>query len=1047
MRLGCPRPPGSGLRPTTLPAAARLAIPLVLALATLAPPAGAQALFGKNKVQYSDFEWRVMETPHVDLHFYPEETELAEWVAAVAEEATVELMAEMRLDTTRTVKRVPFLLYSTHRDFEQTNVSPYLIPEEVGGLTDLIKGRVLVPHTGSYHRLRWVVRHELVHALMLEKLSQVLREHKKTRYTYPPLWYVEGLAEFLGSAGLDARADMVLRDAVINDHLVPIGDLWQINGSFQMYKQGQSILYHIEEEYGREKVLEFLFSWWKKESFDELVFEVLGVTVDELNREWTDKLRLHYFPQVKDRDAVDVKAVRMVEHGAFNLKACPVPPREPGDDGTRTEDPAGEEQRADGEGRAGDGGNSAAGDEGLPGGDEDLELVHLSSFGGFAGLRHSHYRAGVPPREGPAPQLLVKGGTSETFESLHFFESAIDVNANREVVFVAKAGARDVLHIVDVDQRRLTATLDFPELVSLGSPGWSPDGNEIVVSGVAVSGFRDLYVVGRDGSGLRALTNDHYDDRDPDWSPNGSQIVFSSDRCPDGDRGAYNLYLLDVASERITPLTHGRQEDAQPVFSPDGRWIAFRSDRRDLCYELYVTDLAGVVQPLLRLQTGILDPEWTPDGRHILFTTFVDRSFAVYRAPVPELEPPTPPAGPMLAQRLDDPGSFPTLDDFDEIVLPAADDENREPNVRETSVSVEPLPEERVRAPVDGWHPAAPDSSYPITGYRRRFGLDLIQGGVAFDPDFGGGGGGQIAFSDLLGNEQLLFFLANDGGGSSGGGFLDSFDVGFTYFNVARRLNWGVGAFRLARTYNADLDLFRRESRIGGLFIASYPLSKFHRIETSLVVRRISNHLYRSGVEDDTFFISNLFSYVHDTTLWSPIGPFDGSRYNITLGLTTDIGAGLGDYTSLLGDYRRYFRLGRDVVYAARATGLFSFGAEGQRYFIGGAYTLRGYPRRSVNGQRLVLINNELRFPLIQRMVLRMPMGGVDMPVFYGALFVDAAWAGDPKWTERPYGSLGFGIFVGGGGLPRLRIDFSRRTDFSSISDRTDTEFSIGFNF
>jgi outer membrane protein assembly factor BamA len=127
--------------------------------------------------------------------------------------------------------------------------------------------------------------------------------------------------------------------------------------------------------------------------------------------------------------------------------------------------------------------------------------------------------------------------------------------------------------------------------------------------------------------------------------------------------------------------------------------------------------------------------------------------------------------------------------------------------------------------------------------------------------------------------------------------------------------------------------------------------------------------------------------------------------------------------------------------------GRFSFGEEGQRYYIGGSHSLRGYPHRSVNGQRLILFNNELRFPMIQRMVLRLPMGAVEMPIFYGALFFDVAWAGDPVWDDDTYGSLGFGVYIGGGGMPRLRVDFSRRTDFDSIADATDTEFSIGFNF
>ena len=66
--------------------------------------------------------------------------------------------------------QVPFLLYSSHHLFQQTNASPGLISEGTGGLTELIKGRVLLPHVGSWDRLEWVTRHELVHWYMLEKI-------------------------------------------------------------------------------------------------------------------------------------------------------------------------------------------------------------------------------------------------------------------------------------------------------------------------------------------------------------------------------------------------------------------------------------------------------------------------------------------------------------------------------------------------------------------------------------------------------------------------------------------------------------------------------------------------------------------------------------------------------------------------------------------------------------------------------------------------------------------------------------------------------------
>src|SRR5262249_31671132 len=141
---------------------------------------------------------------------------------------------------------------------------------------------------------------------------------------------------------------------------------------------------------------------------------------------------------------------------------------------------------------------------------------------------------------------------------------------------------------------------------------------------------------------------------------------------------------------------------------------------------------------------------------------------------------------------------------------------------------------------------AAPASERPMdTGpkvpYERRLGLDLVQNAIAVDPALGGAGGGQIAISDVLGNEQYYIYLANDSE-RFGGDFWDGFEGGLTYINQARRLNYGLGLFRLTEVYDPDLDLVRRERRLGVLGLATYPFNRFNRLEGSLLIRHASDH-------------------------------------------------------------------------------------------------------------------------------------------------------------------------------------------------------------
>jgi len=115
-------------------------------------------------------------------------------------------------------------------------------------------------------------------------------------------------------------------------------------------------------------------------------------------------------------------------------------------------------------------------------------------------------------------------------------------------------------------------------------------------------------------------------------------------------------------------------------------------------------------------------------------------------------------------------------------------------------------------------------------------------------------------------------------------------------------------------------------------------------------------------------------------------------------------------------------------------------------FALGGSWTLRGYPWRSIWGRNLVLANHELRFPLVDRMVLAFPFGNIDFSAFRGAAFVDAgnAWTDDfGSWR----GSLGAGVRLALGGIFVLRLDGARRTDFTSIGNDTHWEFFFGWDY
>ena len=76
--------------------------------------------FGKNKVQYREFDWRYVQSKHFDVYYYEDSYELAAFCADVAETSYVALKKDFKHDIQ---KRIPILVYNTHNEFQQTNVT------------------------------------------------------------------------------------------------------------------------------------------------------------------------------------------------------------------------------------------------------------------------------------------------------------------------------------------------------------------------------------------------------------------------------------------------------------------------------------------------------------------------------------------------------------------------------------------------------------------------------------------------------------------------------------------------------------------------------------------------------------------------------------------------------------------------------------------------------------------------------------------------------------------------------------------------------------
>ncbi len=202
-----------------------------------------------------------------------------------------------------------------------------------------------------------------------------------------------------------------------------------------------------------------------------------------------------------------------------------------------------------------------------------------------------------------------------------------------------RSGGNYNIYVMDVDgthvQKLTNATA--PE----SSPAWSPDGSRIAyvlghdltVDGGAYfsSCGSEIYVVDADGSNRVNLT-EGAGGSDPAWSPDGNQIAFSSYRT-----GNYEIFVMDRDGKGVKQLTFSESAEGDPAWSPDGKLIAYGGDYTLYSGEdcgfihtgrdpsagrgsnVYVMTVDGAHQVRLTTAAGSSDPVWSPSGTRIAF--------------------------------------------------------------------------------------------------------------------------------------------------------------------------------------------------------------------------------------------------------------------------------------------------------------------------------------------------------------------------------------------------------------------------------------------
>ena len=965
----------------------------LIALAVGWPSPASAQYFGKNKVQYDRFQFQVLTTPHFDIYYYPAEEEAARVAGRMAERWYARLS---KLLTHELTSRQPLILYASHPHFAQTNVIDSMIGEGTGGVTEGLRRRITLPLGATLAESDHVIGHELVHAFQYDMLGP--------QVNMAPLWFIEGMAEYLSIGPRDPQTAMWLRDAAAEGKLPRIKDLDSPN--YFPYRWGQAFWAYVAGRFGDQIVSTALRGLAAPgenggASVEEVIEAATGMTRDALTAAWQAAIR--EMPGIAEtralsRDAREAADGRIVIGGqkqaTMNVGSALSP------DGSKVAFLSEQDQLS-----------------------VDLFLADATT--------------------GRIIRKLISTSVDPHFQSLQFLASAGTWNPNgRELAVATVRDSHPVLAIVNTENGKIAREIPFETVDEIFQPSWSPDGNRIVFTGQA-GGFTDLYVHDIQAGTTDRLTNDAFADLQPAWSPDGRTIAFVTDRFSTNpltlSYGRYGLATITPGAgpQAVNPGLAGNA--INPQWLPDGSAILFLSDATGRP-EVYSQNRAnGRVTRVASAATGIagitpLSPALSiaAQSPRIAYSVFRDRGFDIHVQDLANVAEAASADGPDLAML---------------------------PPPSRTASTVSTL----IADPAYG---LVQQETFTTGEYKPK--LELVdvgqQIGVATGGAFGtyASGGIALTFMDVLGNRMLGTSFGINGSFKDISAQVIYVNRGSrwnwgVFGNRAPFLSGsaasGYTTMNGQTVFVQQVDRLRQTYQEGGAFTA-YPLSGATRIEFSGSLQHIGfdrelqtvvfDPVSGAVLSDETTELPTAGSlrlfgtsvaFIRDTSISGATGPLAGQRVHIDLMPTW------GDLQliNVTADYRQYFmpRSTRPLTFASRVMHIGRYGgsAEDARLvplFLGYPEFVRGYDMNSFDasdcppselscssfdqliGTRALVGNFEVRAPLVGLFKGRMDYGRIPVDVF---AFADTGIA----WTAaiRPAFAGGTRDFVSsvGGGL------------------------------
>lgn len=1051
-----------------------------------------QRPFGKNRVQFQDFDWRMKTTTNFEVYYY-------DFGSAIADFAL--LYAESEFDRITTLlghnpsTKTKLFIYNSVSDLQQSNVG--LASENsrtVGGQTNFIKPKIEIPFTGSLYEFKKELSFGIAQIFVNEMMygGNIREILKNGALLTLPDWFMPGIAAYAADPW-SSEMDDYMRNSIQYSQLKRPHKL---TGKEAMLV-GQSIWNYIAIKYGESNISNILNLTRIIRNEKDAIANTLGISYNDFIEEWRN-FYLEIAKQAKnDYEALDFDIqLKKQNHKRKTYNEVKISP--------------------DGQ------------------------------FVAYSENRNGHYAVVVRNLKNMRRRVVFRGGFRLNAQRVNEKVPLLAWSDDNQLAICYKHRGKTRFRILQITEKKSKKLqqLEFEFFNQVTGFDLSADGSTLAISSDRIgsagvqAGSNDLYLYTIRERFMKRLSNDLYDDTDPVFVGKSNDVlVFSSNRPADslnvapGDfrtigenydlfyynpqesanklvrltntpqkelypvmyderttmflserNGIVNLFSIDLISKQVRQLTNSRHNIQKFSVSANGNLFAFRSwhkrqERLMLKQNFDFTknySLVPTARMLYLKQKGLLPEQQASSD------TTTSRPKEITTEPTDESE--YKPEKPYNPQEID-------TDDyqFDPEVVKQVKEKMKD---QKTDNLLSALTQKRKNAKIPEIRGAYP--------YEPLFTTESSVSTPFIDPLRGMGILLEMEVSDLLENHRMK------------GGLLGILDLrSANYFGeyqyLAKRIDLSIRYDRKSiYLNNTSSAIVHRYACNRVSATASYPFTNSMRVSfsTGYMDRRSVNLLLLTKFPEYVNYWHNRAEFNFDNTIIKGPNIVEGTRAKLYYEFNPSFSHINESFDKLFLDVRHYQSLHKEITFATRLSAG-AFGGRSPKYFmLGGvdnnlsqmasignpplevtpeqgnpdilfhefATNLRGFNFNSQHGKYFLLVNAELRVPIVKYLL----QNAISSNFFKNLQFIafgdiGSAWSNIAPWNRRndvntqiidsppftiivnnfksPFlASYGWGvrtIFLG----YYIKVDAAWKLEDFVISPRPVWVFSIGYDF